>query len=66
MVAGAGPDRRASHGEGDLDPDIEALGLVLRELDFSQRQLMHIITRLISKSVGSDSNPREKRMNCGE
>ena len=57
----SGPDRCALQGEGDMDPDVEALGLVLRELGFPQRQLMHIIARLISKSDVSDSKPREKR-----
>ncbi len=60
------PNRPALQGEEGIDPDIETLSLVMRELDFSQRQLMHIIARMISKSDDSDSNPREKRMHRGE
>jgi len=54
-----GPDRCALQGEGDMGPDIEALGLVLSGL-------IHFIARMISKSDHSDSNPREKRMHRGE
>jgi hypothetical protein len=55
-------NRPELQGEGDSDPTIETLSLVLRELDFSQRQLMHIIARMISKSDDLDSNAREKRV----
>ena len=62
----SGEIRSALQDDRDMDPVVEMLGLVLRELDFSQRQIMHIIDRQASKSRESDSNQSEKRMHGGE